>query len=154
MDHHQGIHVAKSPVTECPGQGADHLKAVALPAADPGGVGAHHEGERHQAKPEPPCCVQGVLGHHVAGIGHQRAAGIDSHHHRLALLHPRHLSLGLGDRWIVGADLQGEGGQRQRQVAIPSHGLVQRASGFQHRQVSTPCPGAVASAPKCRRRSC
>ena len=77
---------------------------------DASAVGAHHQVELHCLKPQPPGCLQGVLaettadplaaavlGHHIAGIGHMGAGGIDRHHHRLALLDPCHLGLGLPD---------------------------------------------------------
>ena len=33
-------------------QGANHLKTVALPATDAGGVGAHHQVELHRPEPQ------------------------------------------------------------------------------------------------------
>jgi hypothetical protein len=41
------------------------------------------------------------VGPEVVGA-HQRAGSFHGHHHSLALLHPRQLSLGLGDGWVVG----------------------------------------------------
>jgi hypothetical protein len=88
LDHHQGIDKTQLPVAKRPGQRADHLKAIALPAADASGVGAHHQVELHRSEPQPPRRLQGVLaqpaadslapavlGHHVARIGHMGAEG-------------------------------------------------------------------------------
>jgi hypothetical protein len=61
LDHHQGIDITQLPVVEGPRQGADDLKAIALPAAQSGGVGAHHQVELHQPEAQPPRRLQGVL---------------------------------------------------------------------------------------------
>ena len=61
QEHHQSIDITELPVAERSGQRADDLKAVALPTAEAGGVGAHHQGELHRAEPQPPCHLQRVL---------------------------------------------------------------------------------------------
>ena len=96
-------------------QGADHLKAVALPATDAGGVGAHHHVELHRPESEPPGRLQGVLGNCIAGIGHMGSqregvgrevvgahhgpAPIHSHHHRLGVLYLCQLKEGAAASW-------------------------------------------------------
>ena len=57
LQHHQGIDVAQLPVAKGPGQCADDLKAVALPAAAADSLAA------------------AVLGHHIARIGDMGAEG-------------------------------------------------------------------------------
>jgi hypothetical protein len=86
LHHDEAIDIAQLPVAKRPRQSADHLKSVALPAADAGGVGAHHQVELHRPEAQPPRRLQGVLaettadslapsvlGHHVARIGHMGA---------------------------------------------------------------------------------
>ena len=125
-------------MAERPSQGADHLKTIALPAADACGIGAHHQVELHRAEPQPPRRLEGVLaepaadplaaivlGHHITGIGdmgtegegvgpqvlrsHQRCGPIHRDHHRLVLLHPSPTGFSLSDGWVVGAAGQSAG---------------------------------------------
>jgi hypothetical protein len=67
-----------------------------------------------------------MLSHQIAGVGHMGAEGqgvgpevigaqhssslIHSHQHRLALIHPGQLGLGLADGRLIGADLQERSG--------------------------------------------
>lgn len=45
---------------------------------------------------------------------HHSSGRIHSHHHRLALLHPGQLGLGLADGWVVGKGFTGAEHRRQQ----------------------------------------
>ena len=134
-----------------------------------------------EAAADPPPAA--VLGHHIAGVGHmgaesagvgpqvvgahQHAGGIHGHHHRLALLHPGQLGLGLADGRVVGEgftsaehrlqqgphrrpvgclvgpDLQGRGGRGQGQAARGVDCLVQLPGGGHAPQA--PCAASCRS---------
>jgi len=152
LEHHQGIDIAQLLVEKRPRQGADALKAVALPAADAGGVGAHHQVELHRLKAQPPSSLQvvlaeaaadplpaGVFGYYVASVGHMGAEGqgirpqgigahqgpgrIHGHHHRPVLLLPRLTCLGFRDGRVIGEGFAGAEHRLQQ-------GLPHRPVGF------------------------